>query len=1117
MYKTFLLFLHFLVIYHETAQLCYGLSLTPSYGLCDVGGAITSFNGSITGNSGNDCTRLIFAPKGYRIEVTIYKNTRVGDPADLSFYDGGTNYNNPEVTKFYRYHEQRTDQTVTSTSNALVIQLDKLSTRTTLNMTFTMFRQPSTRCECLPIIRGQSKCILSAGIHRGDILERECTVNCMQEHYIPSRNILVRGQPYRLSCSMDHNKHIDKWETILHHDKLDDENQITCSKVNIATQVVSGFSFSYYNISCQNVNVKFIESRVRGQIVNRTSVPSVGECFKNPEAKDNPNCTVESVNVSCTGVNNDTASQITLLVHDNILQSANLTMTRKRYNDLYSSFRNNLTSSLRQFIAENLAIGNASAAKIDQLSQTYLISNCPENEIQTFQNIKLGTGCINCPTHFQKVHPSSGLYHCVICANGTRRKNEEQTCTPGLRNYSKPSYDYCQHTCSLGKYFNVNSTLCEWCPYGTYQNSTSTVNPTCKTCPDNKTTGFVGAKGESECIHLCPAGQYLRYLTCENCGVGYFMPNESNRLHKCYKCPLGNTTLDIGTKSIDACIDKCSMGEYFNISRKACLPCPNNTYQDEVNKTNTRSCKNCPPNTVTAHVGSRTSAACLGPCGAGQYVDILSEKCSPCPQNTYYNMADHVSFSCKPCGMYKITQNIGSRNVSECIYNCGRGEFFNKTINRCGKCEVNTFQNEIGSDFCKLCPGKTFTLTAGSKICISPCQYGQFLNKSAEHCQNCSNGYYQNISDHRSDKCYPCPLDFYNNNLGTRNCTACPGQTITVVTGAISQSECINACEPSTFLNKSRKSCQKCLKGFYQDQHQYRLEHCKECPFTNLTTMESGSTNLEQCVGYCTSSPCLNGGECVNVVNGFNCTCPRNLQGKRCEVITDAKDTDFVELSVRFPDLEWNQSLLDSNSMDFIELARKIENTVRDKIDSDAAFRTVKVKQFKPGSVISLLELSFVAGVNFTSPVDTFYAAIDDGKLGNLTTDKSSLEVVNFTCTQPLGMENGRIPDKAITSGISVNYHQPPNARLNSPGPGWAPQSLIGNDIYLQVDFQDVILLTAVATQGSSFQGGSWLQAYFLQYSSDGRKWTYYKGDGIVYEVGVEFINMLNKEFLSVS
>ena len=1090
---------------------CYGSSNLPSYGLCDVGDDITSLKGRIVGNDGVDCTRVLLAPKGYRIKITYHAKSSFVSGVDgyMDIVDGGTRYENDKHVRFLGSYVYNEDQIVTSTSNAVLIHMNKLSSFTTLNMTFVMFRQaPGRRCECLSVREGElSVCILSTDIYRGDSLERKCTVNCKPDHFVPIQNFFAGSASSSMSlrCSLDHVKSIeDKWIMTVGGRSLQDQNLVTCSKFNPATVTVSTFTFKYNNVSCEEVDVKFIEGRVREHIVNSTSVPEFGECFK---VVKSPNCTVQSLNVSCSSINNGTVSQMKLLIHDNILPSDNLTITGERYKDLLDSFHTNLTNSLAQFIPQNLALSNVNAGVVTPLPGTLLGISCPQNEISPYFEHNSMKGCIACPEHFHDIPYVVVHRKCENCPNGTRREDKDPTCIPGQRNYPEPSSKYCQHTCGLGKYFNFNSSLCEWCPYGSYQNSSSTVNPVCQSCPKGMTTGFVGARNISHCIHLCLAGYYLNSLTCKMCNVGYFMPNQSHRFHKCLQCPSGNTTLNAGTNHSSGCVDKCSAGEYFNITQAGCVLCPNNTYQDEVKSNNTRSCKSCPQITVTAHIGSKTSSACLGPCGSGQFVDARAGKCAPCPKNTYYKIQQHVSFACIPCGEYKITQNTGSGNVSECIYDCGQGEFFNTTINQCMVCPIDTYQDQVGQDFCMPCPGKTFTVKNGSKECISPCFYGQLLNKSAEKCQDCPKGYYQNISEYKSETCFPCPLDFYNNKFGRRNCTACAGKTITLIMGASHPLNCINPCEPGTFLNKSSKSCRECSKGFYQDQQDYRLHDCLKCPSANLTTIGNGAASLEQCVGYCASYrkgefPCLNGGECIDKDGDFNCTCPKYLSGKRCEVIIDGKDTDSVEASVRFPNLVWNQNLSNTESQEFIELARIVEDNLRQEFKSDANFRTVKVKELRPGSVISILELVFTYGLNFTAPADKLSVAIADGKLGTYSVDRFSLQVVNFTCTQPLGMENGRIPNSAITSSRSLDYHPPQNARLNFPGPGWAPIILSG-DVYLQVDFQEEVMLTAVTTQGSSYHGGSWLQTYYLKYSLDGSNWIYYQGDSVKHDVGI--------------
>lgn len=36
-------------------------------------------------------------------------------------------------------------------------------------------------------------------------------------------------------------------------------------------------------------------------------------------------------------------------------------------------------------------------------------------------------------------------------------------------------------------------------------------------------------------------------------------------------------------------------------------------------------------------------------------------------------------------------------------------------------------------------------------------------------------------------------------------------------------------------------------------------------------------------INECSRNPCLNGGTCLDRVNGFNCSCPSGYKGSRCE------------------------------------------------------------------------------------------------------------------------------------------------------------------------------------------------------------------------------------------
>ena len=116
-----------------------------------------------------------------------------------------------------------------------------------------------------------------------------------------------------------------------------------------------------------------------------------------------------------------------------------------------------------------------------------------------------------------------------------------------------------------------------------------------------------------------------------------------------------------------------------------------------------------------------------------------------------------------------------------------------------------------------------------------------------------------------------------------------------------------------------------------------------------------------------------------------------------------------------------------------------------------------------------------------------------------MNVNKKEFVVLPTECRiQPLGMENGEIPNEAVKASSSWRLCEPWRARLNNIAGHWgALQNAVGQ--YLQIDLGKERVVNKIATQGKPstviFQ---WVTSYKLLFSSDRVKWNEYQNDGVV-------------------
>src|SRR5687767_14401742 len=95
----------------------------------------------------------------------------------------------------------------------------------------------------------------------------------------------------------------------------------------------------------------------------------------------------------------------------------------------------------------------------------------------------------------------------------------------------------------------------------------------------------------------------------------------------------------------------------------------------------------------------------------------------------------------------------------------------------CQLCPRHTFSGppvEGGYKECEACPEGTYTAKLGSTVaseCKQPCKTGHFSVSGLEPCS-------------------PCPLNFYQTNIGQQRCLQCPNNTVTREVGQSNENQC---------------------------------------------------------------------------------------------------------------------------------------------------------------------------------------------------------------------------------------------------------------------------------------------------------------------------------------
>ena len=331
----------------------------------------------------------------------------------------------------------------------------------------------------------------------------------------------------------------------------------------------------------------------------------------------------------------------------------------------------------------------------DQTGQT----ECQPCGQGTFSNLTGVSQCQSCPAG--KYGNETGAFECIDCPVGTFSTpvglphiDQCESCPRGKfsdkqgsliairalleRILTTPESLFAR--CPLGAFSNITEALeCQECPVGTYMNHTHAIQ--CLHCPIGL---YSNSTGVSRCLDCQPVySNSTGSIACQPCNPGRFTNISSQTT--CQNCPVAKFS---SVSGLSACLD-CETGTFSDQTGLIqCKLCQTGTYSF----TGYTSCSQCLYSNQSVLTTTNQLFSCS--CTPGQFANLSSSQCQPCPNGTYSPTPAH--YQCLSCELGK-TSISGQSSLEDCFCQIGRGKEL--PVGSCDVCDRNSYSVNITNHY----------------------------------------------------------------------------------------------------------------------------------------------------------------------------------------------------------------------------------------------------------------------------------------------------------------------------------------------------------------------------------------------------------------------------------